>query len=97
MSKRSEKFTPLAKAGKGITLCASNAQDEYFLVRTNGSADKIPLQKACLLYQQAQLKGELLWGKHIKKARAAKGKKRDPGACGSDWRNQMLRKLELSD
>lgn len=46
-------FTPLAKVGKGKTLCASAAQDQYYVVHTNGKSHQISLQEAVRLYQEA--------------------------------------------
>jgi hypothetical protein len=61
-------YVPLAKVGKGKTLCSSASQDQYFLVTTNGQSEKLSLQAAVLLYQKAaKTESNLIWKRKFKR------------------------------
>ena len=91
----------MAKAGRGLTLSTTKAQDEYYLVKTNGSADRISVAEACRVYTQAKQRGELLWGRHAatksKKKGTAKKKAAKKGEDRSTWREEMMREIGLTD
>ncbi len=94
MSNRVDKMLPLAKVKKGVTLSTSSAGDQHFLVNSNGSSEKIPLEVACKLYIAAEKKGDLLWtgspaSKGSKKAAAAAA----PPSGNAQWREELREKL----
>lgn len=62
-------FMPLAKVGKGKTLCATAAQDQYFIVQTNGRSTQVPVEKAVQLYIKASEKeANLVWKRKFKRS-----------------------------
>ena len=94
MNKRSDRFIPLAKVKRGVTLSSSSAGDQYFLVKTNGSSDKIPLEKACKLYIAAKEKGDLLWGRSsTKKGSKKKATTTKSHTSSQAWRDELREKL----
>jgi hypothetical protein len=62
-------FIPLAKVGKGETLCASAAQDQYHVVQTSGKSRKVSLQEAVQLYLKAASdEDKLVWKRKFKRS-----------------------------
>jgi len=62
-------FMPLAKVGKGKTLCASAAQDQYFIVQTNGRSKQVSVEKAVQLYLKAsENEKNLVWKRKFKRS-----------------------------
>lgn len=99
MSTRTGSFISLAKVKRGVELASSPAGDQYFLVTSKGS-EKIPLEVACRLYQEAKRKGQLLW---TKPKRQKKAKESDPFAVTTDpqasskpWRDELREKLQFN-
>ena len=90
MNSQSDRLLPLARVKRGLTLSSSPAGDQHFLVKGNGSAEKIPLEKACKLYIAAKKKGDLLWNK----APTKRGSKSAESAEeNQSWRDELREKL----
>ncbi len=94
MSSRTDNLVKLAKVKRGVTLCSSSSGDQHFLVNVKGSAEKIPLEKACQLYIAAKKKGDLLWN------RSPKTNSPDPiqrpathPESSKAWRDELREKL----
>ena len=94
MNSRVDKFLPLAKVKRGETLSSSPGGDQYFLVKSNGSSEKISLEQACKLYIAAEKKGDLLWnGSPAKKGSKKKAVTTQQPESSAAWRKELREKL----
>jgi len=89
-----DSLIPLARVGKGATLSSAGGGDQYYVVESDGSSNKVPLEKACKLYIDASEKGDLLWNRSPKKKRS---KSPSSESSSKAWRDELRQKLGYKD
>lgn len=89
-------FMPLAKVGKGKTLCASAAQDQYFVVQTNGRSEQVSLAEAVKLYIRASKnESNLVWKRKFKRSPKSMETIASEEENAEQWADKLRRSLGM--
>lgn len=91
-------YIPLAKVGKGKTLCASSSQDQYFVVTTGGKSRALSLQEAVQLYlRAAESESNLVWRRKLKRSARSTETIAAEEEHAEYWADKLRRSLGIKD
>jgi hypothetical protein len=89
-------YTPLAKVDKGKTLCASSAQDRYFVVSDDGKSRAIDVQEAVQLYlRAAEQESNLVWKREPERATGSEKTRAAEEDPVDQWAKNLRRALGI--